>query len=103
MTQLVAAHVGAYDTVYMGLPGPRNRPKPKLPIGFERHTGSAPVAVENTPENAEKENFGPDYGPAEIALGAQALIIGADVGVEPYELLDFVAGIFFMDLRNDDL
>lgn len=99
VTQLAAVHVGAYDTVYLGLPGPRNRRTPKLPVGFERQSG-APVKVVDSTDN---DNFGPDYGPAEIDLGAQVLIVGVDAGVEPFELLDFVAGLFFIDLRNDDL
>lgn len=99
VTQLATVHVGAYDTVYVGLPGPRNQRMPKLPFGLERHTG-VPV---NAVDNPEDVKYGPDYGPTEIDLGLQALIVGADVGVEPLELLDFVAGIFFIDLRNDDL
>jgi len=31
------------------------------------------------------------------------LIVGVDAGVEPLELLDLVTGLFFIDLRADDL
>jgi hypothetical protein len=50
-----------------------------------------------------EDDLGPDYGPAEIGLGVQVLIVGADAGVEPLELLDLVTGIFLIDLRADDL
>ena len=36
-------------------------------------------------------------------FGVQVLIVGADAGVEPLELLDLVTGIFLIDLRADDL
>ena len=48
-------------------------------------------------------NIGPDYGPTEIGAGVHLLIIGLDVGIEPFELLDFVTGLVFIDLRDDDL
>ncbi len=31
------------------------------------------------------------------------LDLGADVGVEPGELIDFLAGLVFLDPRGDDL
>ncbi len=34
---------------------------------------------------------------------AAVLLVGLDAGVEPLELLDLVAGLFFIDLRADDL
>ncbi|MDA3925922.1 MAG: hypothetical protein PF904_14595 [Kiritimatiellae bacterium] len=98
-TKLASVFVGSYDSVYAGLPGPRNRPKPKLPIGLESRNGVQVSVIDAT----EEGNTGPDYGPAEIGLGVHVLIIGVDVGVEPLELLDFVTGIFFIDLRDDDL
>jgi hypothetical protein len=30
------------------------------------------------------------------------LLVGLDVGVEPYDALDFLAGILFLDPRGDD-
>jgi hypothetical protein len=98
-TELASVFVGSYDSVYVGLPGPRNRPKPKLPIGFENRHGVQVSVIDGTAEG----NFGPDYGPTEIGVGVHLLIIGLDVGVEPLELLDFVTGLVFIDLRGDDL
>ena len=98
-TELASVFVGSYGSVYAGLPGPRNRRKPKLPIGFESRTGVQVSVVDGTTES----NIGPDYGPTEIGLGVHVLIIGVDVGVEPLELLDFVTGLVFIYLRDDDL
>lgn len=39
----------------------------------------------------------------EIGLGADALVAGAYAGVCVDEFADFVAGIFFIDLKDDDL
>ena len=47
--------------------------------------------------------LGPDYGPAEIGLGAQVFVAGPDIGVEPLEFVDLLAGFFFIDLTHDDL
>jgi len=99
VTNLAAAFIGSYETVYAGLPGPRNGPVPKLPVGLESRSG---VQVSIADVTAE-DDLGPDYGPAEIGLGVQVLIVGADAGVEPLELLDLVTGIFLIDLRADDL
>jgi hypothetical protein len=99
VTNLAAVFLGSYQTVYAGLPGPRNGPTPKLPIGFEHQTGAQVSIADVTAEGAA----GPDYGPAEIGLGAHVLLVGLDAGVEPLELLDLVAGLFFIDLRADDL
>ena len=99
VTNLAAVFLGAYETVYAGLPGPRNGPTPKLPVGLENQIGAQASIVDVTAEGVA----GPDYGPAEIGLGAQVLLVGFDAGVEPLELLDLVAGIFFIDLRADDL
>ena len=98
-TELASVFVGSYGSVYAGLPGPRNRRRPKLPIGLESRSGVQVSVADATAEG----NIGPDYGPAEIGVGVHLLIVGVDVGVEPLELLDFVTGLVFIDLRNDDL
>ena len=98
-TELAAVFAGSYASVYAGLPGPRNRPLPKLPAGVETRTGvQASVA-----DASVSGGFGPDYGPAEFGLGTQLFIIGFDAGVDPWELLDFVTGFVCVDLRHDDL
>ena len=98
-TKAVSAFVGSYASVYAGLPGPRNRRLPKLPVGFESKSGVQASVADATVSGG----VDPDYGPAEVGVGAQVAIVGLDVGLEPLEFLDFLAGIFFIDLREDDL
>jgi len=38
----------------------------------------------------------------EIGAGAQLGIIGADIGFDPLELLDFALAIFTIDIQKDD-
>jgi hypothetical protein len=98
-TKVASAFVGSYASVYAGLPGPRNRPFPKLPFGLESRNGVQASVADATVSGG----IDPDYGPAEIGVGVHALIIGLDVGVEPLEILDLLAGFFFINLTNDDL
>lgn len=98
-TELASAFAGSYATVYVGLPGPRNRPLPKLPVGVESRSGLQVSLI----DASVADGVGPDYGPAEIGAGAQVVMIGLDVGIDPLEILDLAAGFLFIDLRNDDL
>jgi hypothetical protein len=98
-TKVASAFVGSYVSAYVGLPGPRNRRLPKLPIGLESRNGVQASVVDATVSGG----IDPDYGPAEIGVGVQALIVGVDAGVEPLEFLDLLAGFFFIDLKDDDL
>ena len=97
-TKAVSAFAGSYASVYAGLPGPRNRTLPKLPVGLESQSGIQASVVDATLSGG----LGPDYGPAEIGVGVHALIVGVDVGIEPLEILDLLAGFFFIDLKKDD-
>ena len=98
-TEAVDVFVGSYGSVYVGLPGPRGRRLPKLPVGLESRTGAEVSIVDATVGLGAD----PDYGPTEIGLGAHILIVGVDAGIEPLEILDFLAGLLFIDLRQDDL
>ena len=40
---------------------------------------------------------------SEIGLGADVLVVGAYAGICLEEVFDFIGGIFFLDLINDDL
>ncbi|MFA6294405.1 MAG: hypothetical protein WC637_21625 [Victivallales bacterium] len=99
VTEIASAFVGSYASVYAGLPGPRNRPMPKLPLGFESRSGVQASVIDASAAGG----VGPDYGPAEIGAGLQILIIGLDIGVDPFEMADLLTGFFLVDLRNDDL
>ena len=97
-TEPLSAYVGAYASVYGGLPGPRQRPKLPIPVGFESYNGATLSVV----DLATGVGLGPDYSSTEIGASLHLLIIGADVDVDPMELVDLLAGIFCFDPRNDD-
>jgi hypothetical protein len=98
VTRAGEAYVGFYFTVYVGLPGPRGRQFPRLPVGLETRTGAALSVADATVEGG----FGPTYGAWECGLGFQLALIGLDVGVDPYEILDFLVGFATYDLMDDD-
>ena len=94
-TKPATVFAGAHTTVWAGLHGPRGKVRPWLPLGFEG-SGGAQVSA------ADAALGGPYYGPLEVGLESQLLILGGSLGVAPYELIDFVAGIFLIDLQGDD-
>lgn len=98
-TKAVEAYVGSYATVYAGLPGPRMRELPKLPIGLESHNGASVSVVDATVDGG----IGPDYSPSEIGLGFQLGVIGLDFGLDPVEGVDLLTGLVTLDIRDDDL
>lgn len=97
-TKAADLFVGTYGSVYAGLPGPRMRRMPVLPVGLESRTGVA-VSVADVSTGL---GVGPDYSPTEIGAGVQLLIVGADVGFDPVEIVDFIGGFFLWDPRRDD-
>jgi hypothetical protein len=97
-TEFADFYAGTYASVYAGLPGPRMRKVPRLPVGVETLTG-VEVSVADLSVGC---GLGPDYSPTEVGIGMQALIVGADVGVDPMEILDFLGGFFLWDPRHDD-
>jgi len=98
-TEAASVFAGSYNSVYVGLPGPRNRPEIKLPMGLESRSGLQASLLDAT----ETGGIGPDYGPTEFGAGVQAAIVGVDAGIDPVEILDLLAGFFFIDVRGDDL
>ena len=97
VTEAASLNAGAYGSVFVGIPGPRNERRLNLPVGMENYAGVG-ISV----ADAETEAFGPGYGPLETGLGFHAALIGIDLGIEPLDLIDFVTGIVFIDIRNDD-
>ncbi len=97
-TEAVDFFIGSYWSVYAGLPGPRGRRFPKLPVGLETLTGIELSSVDLTAGGAP----GPGYSATEIGFGVHALVVGFDAGFDPVELADFLTGLFFVDLRDDD-
>ncbi len=98
-TQVFSGYLGSYATIYAGLPGPRGKPTVKLPIGLESYNGIG-VSVANATVSG---GIGPDYGFTEFGVSAQLLIVGFDVGIDPWEIVDFATGLATVDPVGDDL
>ncbi len=98
VTKYLQAYLGAYGAIYGGLPGPRMRTTPRSPIGLETNTGITLSVLDATIDGG----FGPNYSPSEIGAGVQIGILGVDIGIDPVEILDLFAGIFTLDIRDDD-
>jgi hypothetical protein len=96
-TELADIYLGTYGTVWAGLPGPRESRTINWPFGLESKTGAELSIADASVEG------GVNYGFLEVGLGGQLLIIGADVGVDVWEALDFVTGLVCIDLVEDDL
>ena len=97
-TEWASVFLGGYTSAYVGLPGPRGRAELPGLCGREIETGVRLLVIGETTQG---ENS-PRYAPDEVGVGAQIGILGADAGASPAELLDLVAGLFLIDLRNDD-
>ena len=98
-TKYAQGYLGSYASVYAGLPGPRLRRFPVSPIGLESYNGAAVSLVEATAGGG----IGPNYSPTEFGVTLQAGVIGFDLGIDPYEIIDFGLGIIGLDPRDDDL
>jgi hypothetical protein len=99
MTSAASAFGGSYNTVYVGLPGPREEAHLRSPVGREQWKGIYFMGIDATDDTPHN----PGYSVSECDLGAQLLVVGAEAGVDPVEFVDFLAGFFFMGLRKDDL
>jgi hypothetical protein len=99
VTELVDLNLGSHATVWAGLHGPRSSPQIPWPLGLETYAG---MEVSVADAGAEENKHGPQYGPLEIGLGTQLVIVGFDVGIEPYDALDLVLGILTLDPKGDD-
>lgn len=99
-TKLTDFYLGSYTTVYVGLPGPRQQPSVPWPVGVESRSGLAASLADAT---VSGPGMGPNYSTTEIGGGVQAVLVGAEVGIDPFEVLDLVLGLFFIDLSGDDL
>ena len=67
------------------------------PAGLVESRAGAEVSV------ADGSAGGPYYGWLEFGAGFQFLLIGVDVGVDPWEVVDFACGILTFDPVHDDL
>jgi hypothetical protein len=97
-TEAADFFIGSYAAVYAGLPGPRGRRIPRLPVGLESLSGVEVSAA----DLSSGFGAGPDYTATEFGLGFQAYLVGLDIGVDPMEAVDLVLGLLLLDLRDDD-
>ena len=98
-TKYVAAFAGSYTTIYAGLPGPRCRRMPRSPVGLESYNGAKASVVDLTVDGG----IGPAYSATEFGAGFQLILLGIDIGIDPFEVIDFAGGILLWDPRQDDL
>ncbi len=100
-TEFADVFIGGYGSFYVGLPGPRGQRTPRWPVGIESKAGAEVSVIDAT---AEGETFtdAPLYGTYEFGLSSQVVILGFAVGVDPFELVDFVVGLVLFDPADDD-
>lgn len=96
-TRPLSLHLGAYTSIWGGLPGPRGEARIPWPFGME-----SLAAAKLGPLGDDATEFDPDYGQSEFGLGLQLLLLGADVSLDPVELADFLLGLALIDIQEDD-
>jgi hypothetical protein len=94
-TKPLSAFVGFHSTLFVGLHGPRGKAEFPWPVGIENRGGAQASLANLAPGNTY-------YGPLEVGAEVQPLIVGINIGVEPFELVDFAAGFLCIDLQDDD-
>ncbi len=94
-TTLLSGYLGLHSSVYAGLPGPRGKKEIPWPVGLDVR-GGAQVSL------ADATAGGPYYDPLEFGFEVQPLIVGVNVGIGVFEILDFITGFVFIDLSDDD-
>ncbi len=97
VTRALPVFVGDFRAVWVGLPGPRGRPVLPLPAGAEGQKG-----LEVGPAQLGSGSKAPEYGVGEIGAGVMIYFVGVEVGVDLYEVADFLAGLAVVDFAHDD-
>jgi hypothetical protein len=97
VTRYLPVFVGDFGALWIGVAGPRGHARVPWPVGTESQSG-----FEAGPAAAGSRAHSPVYGAGEIGAGGMVYLIGADVGVDVYELADFVAGFALVDFARDD-
>ncbi len=98
VTDYGAFSAGQYDSVYVGLPGPRYPHRVRSPIGRESLRGIVLAGVDATDDTLH----GPEYSPSEFNAGVHLLVAGVELGIDPLEIWDFLVGFFLFDPIRDD-
>jgi hypothetical protein len=94
-TKFASVFEGSHSSFYIGLPGPRGKKEFPFPVGYDQRSGSQ-VGRSDTSETITY------YDPLELGFEVQPLIVGVNVGIGFYEILDFCTGLVFVDLVGDD-
>jgi hypothetical protein len=94
-TKPVSAFAGFHSTLFAGLPGPRGRAEIPWPVGIDARGGVQASVV----DLSSKETY---YDPLEVGVEVQPLIVGFNIGIGVFEILDFATGFLFIDLQDDD-
>lgn len=97
VTRYLPVFIGDYRAVWLGLPGPRGRAALPLPVGTEGQKG-----LELGPTKLGGAWHPPTYGVGEVGAGVMVYFVGLEIGFDPYELADFLAGIAIVDFAHDD-
>jgi hypothetical protein len=97
-TRALDVGIGSYAGVWVGIPGPRQKVELPLPLGLESYSGIA-LGVVGT-ELAGGAS--PDYGVTEFGVSLHVLVAGLDIGFDPGEFVDWIAGFALLDFRGDD-
>jgi len=98
LTDYAAFYAGNQRTVFFGLPGPRYPDLLRWPVVFENQKGLVVAGVDASDELSHP----PHYGFSEADVGLHLGLIGVEAGLDPFEIADFIAGVFLFDLRSDD-
>lgn len=101
-TKIASVYLGSYTSAYIGLRGPRRHPEIPWPFGADSNSGIQLSLINETTDKPEDKSA-PAYGLLEFGADVQVILLGMALGVEPLEVLDFVSGIFFIDICKDDL
>jgi hypothetical protein len=98
VTQGIEAFFGAYRSFWVGLHGPRTKPKVPWITGLEGRQGAKAILF----GEVDDTSISPHYQFDEIGLDAQAAVAGVSVGVSVAEIFDLVLGFLFIDISGDD-
>ncbi len=98
ITRPVRLNLGAHSSVWVGLPGARQERIFPWPAGFEAKAKAAASVF----SSSTGMSTGPDHSYSQIGVEAQAALVGLDVAIDPVEIVDFFAGIFLIEIREDD-
>ena len=104
LSRPVSVFVGAHTNIYLGLPGPRQERTVPIPIGAEAVAGASLSVLNGTiSSDTSKEKDAERSSETEISAELHLILVGLEVAIDPVEIVDALAGLILIDLREDDL